>query len=126
MQTIYGLILSIEKLLETKDSETRDQATVTGAINSLKDIIAVFEDLVPGEFLICDSEGHVNSANWTTAQTFEYTNFNTKTPVIITREIGDEEKSKAYESNKNSVNIQTEENRWIEASIDPVDCQITL
>jgi hypothetical protein len=54
-------------LLEVENSETRDTATVTGAINTLKDIINVFEDLIPGEFLICDANGHINSANWTTA-----------------------------------------------------------
>jgi hypothetical protein len=33
--------------------------------------------LVPGEFLICDANGHVNSANWTTAQDYIYNNIGT-------------------------------------------------
>ena len=44
------------------------------SINLLNDIIEVFEDLVPGEFLVCDANGHVNSMNWTTAQEFDYDN----------------------------------------------------
>jgi hypothetical protein len=55
-------------LLEVENSETRDVATVTGAINKLNDIINVFTNLIPGEFLYCDTSGKVNSANWTTAQ----------------------------------------------------------
>lgn len=72
--TIYGCILQIKNLLEVEDSETRDTATATGAINALNDIINVFEDLVPGEFLICDANGRVNSVNWTTKQKIGYTN----------------------------------------------------
>ena len=108
MATIYGLILQMKNLLEVEDSETRDTATVTGAINALKDIINVFEDLIPGEFLICDANGHVNSANWTTAQDYSYTNFNSNTPTAV-------EKS-----------FDTTENRWISLSVDKENCEIEL
>lgn len=98
MATIYGLILQMKKLLEVEDSQTRDRATVTGAINSLNDIIEVFEDLVPGEFLVCDANGHVNSMNWTTAQEFDYDNIgNNKAKVQKT--------------------FNTNENRWLSLSI---------
>lgn len=106
MATIYGLILQIKNLLEVEDSETRDQTTVTGAINALNDIIAVFEDLVPGEFLICDENGHVNSANWTTKQEFEYYNHNVLNPI----------KQKGNNT----------ENRWISLSLDKTDHLIDL
>ena len=60
------MILELRALIESDDSETRNRETVQGTINTLNDIINIFEDLVPGEFLICDANGHVNSANWTT------------------------------------------------------------
>lgn len=97
LATIYGTILEMKKLLEVENSETRDVATVTGAINQLNDIIKVFKDLVPGEFLICDINGHVNSANWTTKQKYGYTNY------------GDNTKSQSLDSGI--------ENRWLELSL---------
>lgn len=113
MATIYGLILQIKNLLEVEDSETRDTTTVTGAINTLNDIIKVFEDLVPGEFLICDSNGHVNSANWTTEQPFSYCNYNTLEPQVI-------------QVPKENLDSKTNENRWISLSLDEEKREIEL
>ena len=113
MATIYGLILQIKKLLEVEDSETRDTTTVTGAINALNDIIKVFEDLVPGEFLICDASGHVNSANWTTEQPFSYCNYNTLEPQVT-------------EISKENLESKTDENRWISLSLDEEKREIEL
>lgn len=113
MATIYGLILQIKNLLEVEDSETRDTTTVTGAINALNDIIKVFEDLVPGEFLICDADGHVNSANWTTEQPFSYCNYNTLEPQVT-------------EISKENLESKTNENRWISLSLDKENQKIEL
>ena len=97
LDTIYGCILQMKNLLEVEDSETRDQSTVTGAINVLNDIINIFEDLVPGEFLFADSQGHVNSMNWTSAQEYSYSNFG---------KVSAEAEMPKYNNN-------TLENRWI-------------
>ena len=105
---VHKLILQMKNLLEVEDSETRDQSTVTGTVNTLNDIIEVFEDLVPGEFLICDKNGHVNSANWTTAQDFTYTNYGKLNPAA-TEEI-----------------FNTKENRWIDLSLDKNNNLITF
>lgn len=98
LSTINGLILELKNLIESDDSETRNRETVQGTINTLNDIINIFEDLVPGEFLICDANGHVNSANWTTRQAFEYTN------------IGN--------TNSSSQNPVENENQWIKVDLD--------
>lgn len=79
LSTINGLILELRTLIESDNSETRNRETVQGTINTLNDIINIFEDLVPGEFLICDANGHVNSANWTTAQDYSYNNIGNST-----------------------------------------------
>ena len=108
MATIYGLILKIKNLLEVEDSETRDTSTIMGSINAINDIIDVFEDLTPGEFLICDSNGKVNSANWTTAQDYSYTNYNSDNPQSTDKE------------------FDTKENRWISLSVDEKNREIEL
>lgn len=75
LSTINGLILQLKELLENEDSETRDRATVQGTINSLNDIIDTFKDLVPNELVITNNDGKVTTANWTTKQSFTYTNY---------------------------------------------------
>lgn len=77
LSTINGLIVSIRNILESDNSETRNKETVQGTINVLNDIIDCFNDLIPGEFLICNNDGKVNSAGWTTSQAFEYYNTGT-------------------------------------------------
>lgn len=105
LSTINGLILELKNLIESDDSETRNRETVQGTINTLNDIINIFEDLVPGEFLICDANGHVNSANWTTAQKYSYNN------------IGNSNDSLA-ESNENDSLPESNENQWIKVDLD--------
>lgn len=108
MATIYGLILKIKNLLEVEDFETRDTSTIIGSINTINDIINVFEDLIPGEFLICDSDGKINSANWTTAQDYEYINYNSNNPTSVSKD------------------FDTRENRWLSLSMDKDNKQIKL
>lgn len=96
LSTINGLILELKNLIESDDSETRNRETVQGTINTLNDIINIFEDLVPGEFLICDANGHVNSANWTTRQDYSYNNVGTSSSVLPV----------------------TDENQWIKVDLD--------
>lgn len=96
LSTINGLILELRNLIESDDSETRNRETIQGTINTLNDIINIFEDLVPGEFLICDANGHVNSANWTTAQDYSYNNI----------------------GNSNSSLAESKEDQWIKVSLD--------
>lgn len=74
LNTIYGLILELRNLLEVDNKNTRNTETVQGCINTLNDIINNFSSLKPGEFLICDSNGKVSSASWTTKQDYSYTN----------------------------------------------------
>ena len=106
LSTVNGLILQLKQLIESDDSETRNRETVQGTINTLNDIINIFEDLIPGEFLICDDKGHVNSANWTTQQSFSYTN------------------EGGVASNKND--FSTKENQWLDLSVDETHRLITL
>ena len=62
MNTLHGMLLKINKMLEYATPETRDRETVQGTINTLNDLINKIDNLVPGEFLIVDSEGKIHSA----------------------------------------------------------------
>lgn len=118
LATIYGTILEMKKLLEVENSETRDVSTVTGAINKLNDIIDVFTNLIPGEFLYCDTSGKVNSANWTTAQKFGYINHKDLTPKTHWKTVNDETNYYTDFENKDNLILKTEENRWILMELD--------
>lgn len=111
--TIYGLILKMKNLLEVEDIHTRDRETLQGSINVINDIIDLFESIVPGEFLICDSNGKVNSANWSTAQAFSYKNYKdlNPDPVSVTA---------------SSLSSKTAEDRWLKLDLDPENRQISL
>lgn len=77
MNTIHGLILEINKIMEFENETTRDLNTVQGCINKLKDIIFKFDQLVPGTFVIVDSYGRAHSADYTTKQSYSAINKNT-------------------------------------------------
>ena len=104
LSTINGLILQLKNLIESDDSESRNKETVQGVVNTLNDIINMFEDLIPGEPVIVDASGKVTSANWTTKQTLTYTNLGGAAAP--------------------SGNVA--ENQWIQMSIDKNDKLITL
>lgn len=75
MNTMMGQILQIHKILENGDKLTRDLTTVQGSINSLNDIIAKFNKMVPGELILVDEYGRYHSAPITTSQKYQYTNW---------------------------------------------------
>ena len=57
--TIHGLILQINNLLELNDSLTRNTRTVQGCINTLNDIINKFDELEFNKILATDQTGQV-------------------------------------------------------------------
>lgn len=71
LNTIHGLILKINNILETNDIYSRNPNTVQGCINRLNDIFDKFDILVPKNFLTVGNDGQIHSTNWTTAQAFE-------------------------------------------------------
>ena len=71
LNTIHGLILKINNILETNDIYSRNPNTVQGCINRLNDIFDKFDILIPKNFLTVGNDGQIHSTNWTTAQSFE-------------------------------------------------------
>lgn len=96
--TIHGLILRLNKILESNNIHTRDTKTVQGSINALNDILARFDKLKSGEFVVVDEYGRYHSARFTTSQ--PYTAINHGNGATTT-----------YESS---------EDRWIDLDVDPV------
>ena len=77
LNTIHGLILRVNQLMEFNDTETRDTKTAQGALNTINDIIDKIRELNPRDLVIVDSYGRVHSSPWTTAQEFRTTNLQT-------------------------------------------------
>ncbi len=61
LNTIHGLILEIHKILAMDDSLTRDNTTVSGAINLLNDIVHKFDIIAAKQIMIVDDYGRVHS-----------------------------------------------------------------
>lgn len=102
MNTMMGQILQIHKILESGDKLTRDLTTVQGSINSLNDIIAKFNKMIPGELVLVDEYGRYHSAPATTSQKYQYTNWQDS--------IGASAETVSQEKQFINLNINTEAN----------------
>lgn len=71
LNTIHGLILELNRIIKFEDELTRDTNTIQGCINTIKDIIANFGRLIPGEMVIIDNYGRITSSPYTTEQKVE-------------------------------------------------------
>lgn len=98
--TIHGLILRINQILEAGNTGIRDVSTVQGALNRLNDIIARIDKMQSGQFMIVDEYGRMHSADYSTAQAFSTTN---------------EQKTRGAETNA----IALTEDRWISLEVSP-------
>lgn len=74
LNTIHGLILKVNQMLEYENEITRDTSTVQGCINLLNDIIDKFYELNPGDLMIVDEYGRLHGSSQTSAQGYGYTN----------------------------------------------------
>ena len=72
LNTIHGLILQINKLLEADDKQTRDLSTIQGVVNKLNDIIYKIDELKAEQFLIVDHYGRIHGADFGTLQDDSY------------------------------------------------------
>lgn len=57
--TIHGLILRLNEIIEGYEEDTRDLTTAKGCINKLNDIIVKFDKLIPGQLLITNEYGQL-------------------------------------------------------------------
>ena len=83
LESLHGLILKIHNLLLEGDMDTRDRATVQGAINVLNDIIDKFHTLIPTEIVMVDDYGRIHSGDWDTIQGGSYINIGTNATTTI-------------------------------------------
>lgn len=63
LNTIHGLILKINNLLEIDDNLTRDTNTIQGCINTMKDLIYRFDELDFNKMLVTNEYGRVVTQN---------------------------------------------------------------
>ena len=69
LNTIHGLILKLNALLEIDNETSRDNKTVQGCINLMNDILNTFDTLTPKSLLTVDQFGKIISAKINTDQT---------------------------------------------------------
>lgn len=74
VSTMNGILVQMAEKLGLNDENSLDEDTVQGILNRLHSIIDVFGDLISGEIVIVDSEGHLVSAHINTNQSWTYTN----------------------------------------------------
>lgn len=81
LNTIHGLILKLNSLLEIDNETSRDNKTVQGCINLMNDILNTFDTLIPKSLLTVDQFGKIISAKINTDQTNSI-NFTKEPPKI--------------------------------------------
>ena len=105
LSTMYGLILQIKEMLGNDLTDTRDRNTVAGSLNTLNDLIELFEQKIyPIKPVITNSNGKISTADWTTAQTAEATNW----------------------GNDDVSSLGSDENKWISYNIDGINKEVQL
>ena len=62
MNTMHGLLLKINQMLEMGNEQTRDLRTVQGALNALNDKISMFGKWKTGQLVLIDDFGRLQSA----------------------------------------------------------------
>lgn len=73
LNTMHGLLLRINDILEDGNKQTRRHESVQGVINQVKDLIAQIGFIVPQKFIISDEYGRITSGtpvvdNWLRVQ----------------------------------------------------------
>lgn len=106
MNTINGMILQLNKMLEPGDRLTRDLDTVSGSLNVLRDTIARFSTMKSGEAVIIDMYGRIHSAPLFTSQSVTASN-NKKNYSDVQGDL--------FETVSD---VELMNNQWITASID--------
>lgn len=84
--TIHGLILKLNYLMESDDTYTRDTTTIRGAINKLNDIFFKFDQLIPGTSLSIGNNGKIYSTTCETDNWINYELNNAEHKIIIKHE----------------------------------------
>lgn len=59
LNTIHGMLLKLNALMNTDDTLTRNTDTVQGCINKINDIIDIFSGLIPNSVLMANESGKV-------------------------------------------------------------------
>lgn len=61
INTLHGWLLRLNEILQPNDTRTRDSNTIQGCINQMNDLLDKFGPLVPGDVLMVDEHGRINS-----------------------------------------------------------------
>ena len=111
LNTLHGLILQVNKMLEMDNFQTRDRLTVQGCINTLNDIIDKFDTLKPNNFLIVDNYGRVNDAHWDTLQKESSAKTKTGTGLVLSEGVTEDKFAEVS-------SVSAMRGQWLTVSLD--------
>lgn len=74
MNTLHGMVLKMNQFLEIDNRDIRDENTITGGINKLKDLFAKFDKMVPSSISVADEYGRLTTAKLDTNQQLSCSN----------------------------------------------------
>ena len=96
--TIHGLILKLNQVLDLDNPTTRNLNTVKGALNSIKDVIGAFHDVKPQQIMVTDKYGRMTTTYLTGDEWIKPT-YDEGRNIIITHENTGELNGKTIEVN---------------------------
>lgn len=69
--TIHGLILRLNQILDLDNPESRNLDTIQGALNSIRDVLGYLHNIKPNELLVTDDYGRFTTTKITTDEWLE-------------------------------------------------------
>lgn len=113
LNTIHGLILQLNKMLDIDNFDTRNRTTLQGCINTVNDIINRFHELIPNNFAIIDDYGRINNAHWDTLQKDSCSKVKATTASV--KELAEGSGQDIYQTASSVANMR---NQWITLEMD--------
>lgn len=133
LNTIHGMILKVNQMLDEGNEGSRDMKTVQGALNSLKDWIAHLGTLDSQEILMVDSYGSIQTAPIICNNQVEKNVINFKEDVEYfineqTKKSNEQDIASDIYPAVNSVGDKQWKNQWLTVNIDgkPTNPRITV
>lgn len=111
--TINGMILTMNQMLEPNDNLTREDDSLSGVLNQVKDFIRRFGCMKSNKILVIDSYGRIRTAEVTANSTIEVTiNGDPENPQIQLTQ-----KSLDYRENLNSGTENPQTLQWLYSKV---------
>lgn len=113
LNTIHGMILKMNQLIDSEDTDTRDLQTIQGALNTFNDWISHLGKLDSQDVVIVDNYGRLTSAPANVTQNDEGINHSAGTKQDVTGIASD-----VFPMAKNLTEAGGFKNQWLTVNVD--------